>query len=473
MTALTPPEPAGSLGGHFAVIRGRWKVLASTLVVCLGVAAIVASRTAASYSSTAQILVSPISAADPDFVGVSALLDSTISPTTPVLTVSRLVKAPATLRIVAPHYPGTSPSALADDVAVSPLSETSIVAVTGTGSSPAAATRLADTFARATVANRAATFQRSLRSTVGLLQRRVDGLHGTTTVAERDALQARLASLAPLVGTGDPSVKLLNAAVSPAGPSSPSKSLVLGATALAALVLGVLLAFFREATDDRVRRIDQALVEAPMPRGTAVAVPVARGASSRPVPQAPLRRLVTRLLLAPRGRDAGSIAVVGVDDGGEARTATAATLTRLVAARRVAPDDPTVAVHDCPPPTTDPSSVDIARSADTVVVVAQAGRTRKRDLRDEFEILSDAGAAPTALILLQPRGAGRALARSGSSRVAAAARRLDFDRFGLWLRARRAPQPALPDLSEQLAPARARREHEAAPVLAGGDRDAA
>lgn len=466
MTALTPPEPAGSLAAHFTVIRGRWKVLASTLVVCLVAAAIVAARTPPRYSSSAQILVSPISSADPDFVGVSALLDSTISPTTPVLTVSRLVKAPATLRIVARHYPDASPAALARDITVSPLSETSIVAVTATGPSPPAATRLADVFAKATVANRAATFQRSLRSTVTLLQSRVDSLHSAATAAERDALQARIASLAPLVGSGDPSVKLLNAAVEPSAPSSPGTGLVLGAAVLAALVLGAILAFLREATDDRVRRLDQALNDAPTPHGAAAAAPMAVGSSSRPVAQAPLRALATRVLLDHRGDGTATVAVVGVDESGEARSAAATALARLFSTRR--PGHGRVVVHECLPSTVDPGSVDAARSADAVVLVAQAGRTRRHDLHSEFELLADAGARPTALVLLQPR---RALVRSLVTRAAAAVRSVDLERFDVRSRLRTAPQPPLPDLSQQLAPGRARLDQEAA--LAAGDGDAA
>lgn len=450
------------------VIRGRWKALVATVAVCIGVAAIVAAMTPSSYSSTAQLLVSPISSADTDFVGVTVLRDSTISPTTDVLTVARLVKAPGTLARVARAYPSGSTAALADKVSVSPLSETSIVAVTATGSSPSSAARLADVFAQATVAQQAATFQSSLRSTVSLLQARESALSSAAT-AEKDALQARIASLAPLVGTGDPTLQVLTPAVAPTAPSSPSHTLVLGAALLAGIVLGILAAFLREATDDRVRRLDQALVEAPMPRLAAASVTMSPTLHS--IAPAPLRALAARLLAAHRGEDGVSIAVVGGGEDGSVRSAAAAAIARALGAPRPASGlsearaHARVVVRDYPAPTFDPGSISAASAADAVVVVAQAGSTRKEDLRSEVEILAGADAAPSALVLVQQRRERLQQARALGIGIANLLERLVVGRVGERRRPEHAsPAPPLPDLTEQLTPTSA---------LVGTDGDAA
>lgn len=326
-----PSEPAS---GYLRVLAGRWRVVVATLAVCLGAAAIVLALTPKSYTANAEILVSPISAAaDEDFVGVPVLRDSAISPTTSVLTVARLVKSPETVAIARRRYGGGAGASLASKVSVTPLSQTSIVQVSASGSSPEAAARLANTFANATIARQTAVFQRALRATVETLQRQSIALHGTAVATQRGALQARLAVLTPLVGASDPTLHVLSPAVPPASAAEPRPLLTLGAAAIAGLLLGALLVFLREATDPRVRRVDQVLAELPLDRRAQAVARIGHAAARSRGAAAAVRPLVARLLAAAPAGSASSIVVVSAGEG-EGRTSAAVAIARAAARLR-------------------------------------------------------------------------------------------------------------------------------------------
>jgi capsular polysaccharide biosynthesis protein len=387
---------------YMRIVRGRWRVLAATLILCLAVAAVVALSAPRSYSATADVLVTPVSSADSDFVGISVLRDSTIAPTTSVLTVAGLVKTPQTTALALRHYPrGTSPAALDSKISVSPLSQTSVVAITGSGSSPEAAAGLANAFAQATIAGRTAAFQRTLRLTVDRLRRQSASLKGTAGEAQRTALQTRLADLTPLLGQNDPSVQLLNPAVPAGAVASGRKALILAAAAAAGLLLGLLFVWLREVTDPRLRRRDQAVADLVPGRG------VRALAETTPGGDLPAS-FVSRLLAA--GGGVRTVAVLGLDyeDAEAGCSALARTATRL--RRRVVLASPgksldgkaaDLTVLDCGSALDDPDALAAAASTQATAVVAQLDRTSRADLRELGQVLADAGVAPDGIILVR------------------------------------------------------------------------
>jgi capsular polysaccharide biosynthesis protein len=391
---------------YLDVLRGRWRIVTAVFAVSLLAAAVALAAQGSSYKASAQILVSPISAADTDFVGVPVLRDSTISPTTSVLTVAGLVKTPAT-EAIARRMLGASetPDQLAANVSASPLSQTSIVEITASGSSADGAARLANAFAHATIARRTAEFQAALAPLVKRLQRRVDGLHGTGVSAERTAIQARLATLAPLVGAQDPTVRLVDAATPPHGASGPHSALTIGAAAVAGIVLAVLLALGREATDPVLRRRDQVLALLPS-EDTQLAEVAAYSAPSRS-----LRKLAARLATE---RPAGTVAVVGAgaEDGRDGAAYALAReleqLRRNVTLWQDDGDPPSdrddLVVVGCGAPGVDGSALETVRSADAVVEVARLDRTTKADLGELTDLVGEAGGSVAgAIVVAAPR----------------------------------------------------------------------
>jgi capsular polysaccharide biosynthesis protein len=401
MNDSTTPESAAPATDYMRIVRGRWRVLAATLIFCLAVAAVVALRAPRSYSATSDVLVTPVSSTDPDFVGISVLHDSAIAPTTSVLTVAGLVKTPQTTALALKRFPsGTSAADLDSKVSVSPLSQTSVVAITGTGSSPGDAAKVANAFALATIAGRTTVFQKTLHQTVQRLERQSAALKTTAGEAQRTALQTRLADLRPLLGQNDPSLQLLSPAVPAGAESSRRTGLVLAAAAVAGLLLGLLFVWLRELTDPRLRRSDQAVADL-VPGGHVRAVGEAR--PGRGIPAS----FVSRLLA--EGDGARTVAVLGLSyaDAEVGSSALARAATRL--RRRVVITSPGKAldgkadltVLDCGSALEDPDALATAASTQATTVVARLDRTKRADLRELGQVLADAGIEPDGIILMR------------------------------------------------------------------------
>lgn len=305
--------------------------------VCVAVAAAFVLRAPNRYTSSADILVTPISSGDDAFVGVQVLRDSVVAPSSNVLTVARLVKTPGTAALVVrgSGFRDSTPASLLNAVSVSPLSQTSIVIVSATTSSPDRAAALANAFANATIARRTAEFQATLRPAVTRLVTQVNALGGkTASSAQRAALEGRLAELQPLVGASDPTLAVLNPAAPPTTTSGPSPTLVLPAALVGGLLLGLLTALACEFFDRRVRLEDDLDFGADTP--ILVRVPPA-AARSRAVAATTFRDLRARLLDGDPETAPRSILVASAGKG-DGKTTVAIQLTASLTAigRRVA-----------------------------------------------------------------------------------------------------------------------------------------
>ena len=231
-------------------------MIAVIALVCVLVAGVVVRGEARQYSASADLLISPVSSGDDDFVGVQVLHDSDVAPSSDVLTLARLIKTPETAAIVAAR-PGMNASAtsLLDKITVSPLSQTSMVEITATGTTPVQAADIANGFAHATIQRRTTVFQAALRPIVSRLQGEANKLAKSATGdAALPAIEGRLAVLQPLLGAPDPTLDLLDSAEPPTSPASRHTMITLVAALIGGLLIGVVVALLRELTDRRVRR---------------------------------------------------------------------------------------------------------------------------------------------------------------------------------------------------------------------------
>jgi capsular polysaccharide biosynthesis protein len=330
-----PADRELSPSSYIAILRGRAGLVAAITGVCVAVAAVVVLGGAREYKANADLLVTPVSSGDDTFVGVQVLRDSGVAPSSNVLTVARLIKTPATAAIVSAQ-PGArgSASTLLGSISVSPLSQTSMVAITATASTPGRAAAIANAFARATIARRTIVFQAALQPIVGRLQGEADALGKTAGgSAAASAIQGRLAVLKPLIGASDPTLELVDSAQPPAAPASRHTFLALVAALVGGLIIGLAVAFLRELTDRRVRREHElaSVLDAPV---------LARvGARSRYASATAYRDLRARLFdaeVAPT--------VVAVT---EARDGDGATESAVELARSLASAGRRVALLDC------------------------------------------------------------------------------------------------------------------------------
>lgn len=257
---------------YLEAVREHWLMVAVLVVVAVGAAAAYSFTAPKRYRATADILVSPITANDPTFVGLPGLLRETNVPNGAVITAARFVRAPAVADAVRRRLGlSMSRSELLAKVEARPLSQASIVAVTAEVDGARQAAELANAFAEALIAERTAIFQEGLRSILERLRAEVDRIPSAQrSGGEALALEQRIADLSSLVGTQDPTLTLVTPAVPPDSPSWPRPVLSIAVAFLAALLLGLGGAIALELVSPRVTREDELLLDHRLPLLTRV-----------------------------------------------------------------------------------------------------------------------------------------------------------------------------------------------------------
>src|SRR4051794_32607606 len=183
---MNPLDPAGSNGAwlkpaveetslqrYVRTLRERkWLILAAVLVTTLAAVVYVATADKV-YEAESDILVTPVPGNDSVLTGLGLIHDSS-DPTRDVATASRLVVTPNVARKVkAELRDPRSPSGLIKSVEVAPVAESNIVAVTAHGPTPAAAQRLANSFARNAIADRTEQFHIQLDEAIRNIKARI------------------------------------------------------------------------------------------------------------------------------------------------------------------------------------------------------------------------------------------------------------------------------------------------------------
>jgi polysaccharide biosynthesis transport protein len=236
------------------VRRRKWWVIAFALVGLMAALAISFTETK-QYAASTQVLVQPSTQA--------SALGSTVQPVTPtdVQTMLQLVTSAPVTNAVRRQL-GSAPPIAASEVA-----QTNVISITAVSAIPARAAAIANTYARAFVAdqrtvalNSLTLAEAQLRSQIKSISKQVKQLHGTSgTASEQTSLLNQQAVLSEQLSqmqvntsgeTGG--LTVVTPAETPTSPSSPkpTENGLLGL--LAGLILGLAAAFLRESLDDAV-----------------------------------------------------------------------------------------------------------------------------------------------------------------------------------------------------------------------------
>src|SRR5919201_6739029 len=239
----------------FSDLRRRWLLVLTAGLVGAAATAAFSFTAQKQYRATATMLVAPVPAGDPTFVGLDVLTDAG-GKHAAAATAAHLVATPEVAEAVRVRL-GLSRTAptLLSQVDTHPIGTSSTVAVTAKDSDARRAAQLANAFVDATIAARSAGFQSELISTIHRLQRQVAQLSPAQRRGAQGAqLQKRLADLKALVGTTDPPLRHASAAVAPSSASWPDPTSLTLYGGLIGLGGGLLLAAIAERLgDDRAR----------------------------------------------------------------------------------------------------------------------------------------------------------------------------------------------------------------------------
>src|SRR5919201_4045214 len=227
----------------FSDLRRRWLLVLTAGLVGAAATAAFSLTAQKEYRATATMVVAPVPAGDPTFVGLDVLTDAG-GRRSAVATAARLVAAPEIAETVRVRLGlSRSRNALLSELDARPVGSSSAVAVTVTDSDPRRAAQLANAFVDATIAARSAGFQSELVSAIHRLQLRVAQLSpGQRAGAQGQRLQKRLADLQALVGTTDPTLRHASGAVAPPSASWPDPGRLTLYGGLVGLGAGALLA---------------------------------------------------------------------------------------------------------------------------------------------------------------------------------------------------------------------------------------
>jgi Mrp family chromosome partitioning ATPase/capsular polysaccharide biosynthesis protein len=329
---VEPAELSEQAGGNYLrIIRRHWLSVVWLTVSTAVIAFVLVMGTTRSYEASASVLVSPVSASDPSFIGTGAVIDSG-DPARTVQTAAALIDSPQAADAAARAMgPGWSGPGIAGSTSVAPRGQSSVLAVTAKASSAALSARLADTFARAAVETRARIVQRNIASRIVTVQNRIARLSRTvpTTSPELQTLTTQLGELQAAQDTGgDPTLSVSQQAEPGSATGSPKWLIVLIA-GLAGFAIGCIAALGVEYFSSRV--YDPSEVTSLLSAPILAVLPKLRvgqkgGLSPKSLP--PFAFEQVRMLKAQVGRRQGSPTVIMITsaDAGDGKTTVAAAL---------------------------------------------------------------------------------------------------------------------------------------------------
>jgi capsular exopolysaccharide synthesis family protein len=260
----TPDDRSGATR-YLQALRQHWLLITSLVVVCVVAAAAYSKTATKRYEAEADVLVSPISGNDTTFLGFS-ILRETSDTSRAVITAARLVKTPRIAEAVAENVGLPGRNTALSKVTVTPLSQSNIISIVAKDSDPTRAAAIANGFADQLILQQKTVFQRELKGTMRRLRIAIRAIPKTErTSPEAYALQSRLGALAGLVGTPDPTLKILASAVTPTAPVWPRPVLSVAVALVASLLFGAGAAIALELVSPKMNQEEELVLTQRLP----------------------------------------------------------------------------------------------------------------------------------------------------------------------------------------------------------------
>jgi capsular exopolysaccharide synthesis family protein len=238
------------------ILRRRARSIVLLALVAMAAALAFSLLQARQYTATAGVLFRQQNLAQ-TLLGSSALPPST-DPTRQASTDLTLVSLPDIAEQTGKALtPSLSREQVQHKISVSASSESDVVDIAATDREPARATDIANAYAAQAVQSQRTTDREALSTAKAQLQAQLTALGASRqNSAEAKALTAHLQQLAVVASLQTGEAEIVQPALEPSSPSSPTtaRNVVLGL--LVGLVLGIALALVREGSDRRVKDVD-------------------------------------------------------------------------------------------------------------------------------------------------------------------------------------------------------------------------
>ena len=267
-SAPATPRQEGALAQYLRAIRAHPFVIAGITLLTIAVALAWVVRKESVYEATAEVLVTPRPADSNALFGLQLLRESN-DPTRTLQTAASLVEttraAELTAKRMADGYTRTS---VQEEVTVEPQGQSNILAVTAKANGAEKAAKLANTFVESSLEARRETLRRQIATLIAAVEGNIPENDPTGTATEgttAEETRAELAQLRRIASGSDPTLSLAQRAIAPGSATGPPPVLVLMIAAIAGLALSAGAALLMEASNRRVRDVDELLSLYPLP----------------------------------------------------------------------------------------------------------------------------------------------------------------------------------------------------------------
>lgn len=262
--AVFPAAEPSTASSYLRAIRLH--PIATVLVFVATLAAALASLAlrSPSYHATAEVLVTPLSAPQQAQLGLPLLVD-TGDTTRTMQTAAALLASHDVAAVAAQRLAGDwTTGAVQRAVDVTPEGDTNLLAITGRGSTPTEAARIANAYMTSALEYRGTLTRLMANNAIRQLRVQIGATRNPIVVAN---LRDRLAALQSLRSTNDPTLSVAERALhSSATGAGASTALVIGIAVIAGLILASGCALLLEILPiDRIRTEDDLLRAWPLP----------------------------------------------------------------------------------------------------------------------------------------------------------------------------------------------------------------
>jgi tyrosine-protein kinase len=267
LVVAPPPPPEESAGAIYRrALRSHLGLVLLIVLTAVAVSVLILKLRAPTYSSSAQLLITPVSQTDVNLLGLPLIRDTGESTRT-AQTAAALLQTPDAARLAAQRMGGgITPQAVRDAVTIEPRGQTNLLVVQASSDGARRSAQLADSYASAVTSLRTRALQQAAQRQLADTQAQIDALAAADTQT-RAALQARASELRPLAAGIDPSLSLAERAAVPLARVGLPAPLIVILSLLAGVVIATATALVLELRQPgRILKEDElrALVRLPI-----------------------------------------------------------------------------------------------------------------------------------------------------------------------------------------------------------------
>jgi capsular exopolysaccharide synthesis family protein len=257
---MNPTPETRGLGGGFAAMRRRWKIVVGVVVIIVAVAVYHQATKPKSYKATSDVTFDASSLSQTALAATAEPPDPTRDGPTDVLIATSLSVARAVRSQLNLAVPAID---LQDDISAQVAPNANVLQITASASTPAMAAQLADAFATQYVNFETGAQLAAIDKAQTSLQTQLDALPAGSS--QRSTIEASIQRLAPLRAVADGGSQIISSATAPDKPSGASVPVVAVVSVLIGFALAFLIVFLVESLDRRIESADQIEAEYGLP----------------------------------------------------------------------------------------------------------------------------------------------------------------------------------------------------------------